>query len=81
MYIIKTYIYIYNCRLDDSIKLTVQAFAEIGADRWKSACEHAEKTIASMQDADNAADVLKRNLVVDLGAHTDSETDTASEAE
>ena len=31
--------------------------------------------------ADNAADVLQRNLVVDLGAHTDSETDTASEAE
>jgi len=33
-----------------------------------------EKTIASMQDADNAADVLQRNLVVGLGAHTDSET-------
>jgi len=35
-----------------------------------------------MQDADNAADVLlQRNLVVDLGAQTDSETDNASEAE
>ena len=43
-------------------------------------CEHVEKTIASMQAADKAADVLQRNLVVDLGAHTDSETDTASEA-
>ena len=63
------------------MKLTVQAFAEIGADRWRSACEHVEKTIASMWDADNATDVLQRNLVVDLGAHTDSETDTASEAE
>jgi len=45
------------------------------------ATQFVEKTIASMQDADNAADVLQRNLVVDLGAHTDSETDTACEAE
>jgi len=63
------------------MKLTVQAFAKIGSDQWRSACEHVENTIASMQDADNAADVLQLNLVVDLGAHTDSETDTASEAE
>jgi len=45
------------------------------------ATQFVEKTIASTQDADNAADVLQRNLVVDLGAHTDSETDTASKAE
>jgi len=55
-------------------KLTVQAFAEIVAERWRSACEHLEKTIASMQAADNASDVLQRHLVVELGAHTDSET-------
>ena len=63
------------------MKLTVQAFAEIGADRWRSACEHVEKTIAFMQAADNTADVLQCNLAIDLGAHTNSETDTASEAE
>jgi len=62
-------------------KLTVPAFADIGADRWRSASEHVEETIVSMQTADNAANVLQRNLVVDLGADTDSETGTAREAE
>ena len=34
-----------------------------------------------MQAADNAADVLQRNLIsFELGAYTESETDTASDA-
>jgi len=33
------------------------------------------------QAKDKTADVIQRNLVVDLGAHTDSQMDTASEAE
>ena len=45
--------------------------------------ETGTRTSPTMQASDNVADVLQRKLlvVVDLGAHTDSETDTASEAE
>lgn len=70
---------LYYYRLNELITLTETAFSEIGADRWRGACEHVEKEISRMQQQDNYMSNLPGpSYIIHL---EDDTTDTASEGE
>ncbi|XP_053406296.1 uncharacterized protein LOC128559142 [Mercenaria mercenaria] len=69
-------------RSADLVQIANSAFEEIGADRWRRACVHAQKTEISYRETDIVVDVAMDNLVIDLAEDSDSdETESASEGE
>ena len=79
-HMIKLLTYFYF-RLDDLIKITDEAFSEIGEDRWRRACAPVEKTIQEMKDSDHFTGQQMEPFIIHVTVSSDSSTDTASEGE
>ena len=72
------------------IEITEKAFAEIGEDRWRRACNHVEKMIDQMKATDLYTGEQGERFVIYMtgfdnsgtnAAEEGSRTDTASESE
>ena len=64
-------------RLDDVLKITTEAFNDIGSKHWEKVCLHVDRVVEDHKKKDYVVDQVIDSVVIEL---TDSSTDESSDS-